>query len=215
MNYVSLFMQSTNYKLTELFVIFVIVPVSFALDYPIWAKLSVGVLGFFYILYFLLRVQKHRFKISKGLDWQLFFKQTLIQLLVIGLITTLYVWYADASSLYIVVRQKPLLWVSILFFYSVFSVYPQELIYRTFFFDRYQSLFKNKKLFLMCNAILFSLAHLFFRNGLVMILTFIGGLLFALTYNRTKSTLLVSIEHAVYGCWLFTVGMGEMLGFPS
>jgi membrane protease YdiL (CAAX protease family) len=191
------------------------VPISFTLDYPIWAKLSVGVLGFFYILYFLLRVQKHRFKISKGLDWQLFFKRTLIQLLVIVLITTLYVWYADASSLYIVVRQKPLLWVSILFFYSVFSVYPQELIYRTFFFDRYQSLFKNKKLFLMCNAILFSLAHLFFRNGLVMILTFIGGLLFALTYNRTKSTLLVSIEHAIYGCWLFTVGMGEMLGFPS
>jgi membrane protease YdiL (CAAX protease family) len=208
-------MQSTNYKLTELFVIFVIVPVSFTLDYPIWAKLSVGVFGFFYILYFLLRVQKHRFKISKGLDWQLFFKQTLIQLLVIVVITTLYVWYADASSLYIVVRQKPLLWVSILFFYSVFSVYPQELIYRTFFFDRYQSLFKNKKLFLMCNAILFSLAHLFFRNALVMILTFIGGLLFGLTYNRTKSTLLVSIEHAIYGCWLFTVGMGEMLGFPS
>lgn len=215
MNYVYLYMQSTSYKLTELFVIFVIVPISFALDYPIWAKLSVGVFGFFYIIYFLLRVQKHRFKISKGLDWPLFFKRTLIQLIFIVVITTLYVWYADASSLYIVLRQKPLLWVSILFFYSVFSVYPQELIYRTFFFDRYQSLFKNKKLFLMCNAILFSLAHLFFRNGLVMILTFIGGLLFALTYNRTKSTLLVSIEHAIYGCWLFTVGMGEMLGFPS
>jgi len=27
--------------------------------------------------------------------------------------------------------------------------------------------------------------------------------------------LLVSIEHAIYGCWLFTVGMGSMLGFPS
>lgn len=48
-----------------------------------------------------------------------------------------------------------------------------------------------------------------------MILTFIGGLLFALTFKKTKSTLLVSIEHAIYGSWLFTVGMGEMLGFPS
>lgn len=208
-------MHSIKYKLTELFVIFIIVPISYTLDYPIWIKLSVGVFGFFYIVYFLLRVQKHKFKISKYLDWELFIKQTLIQLLVIALITTLYVWYADASSLYVVLRQKPLLWVSILFFYSVFSVYPQELIYRTFFFDRYQSLFKNKKLFLMCNALLFSLAHLFFRNGLVMVLTFIGGLLFAFTYNRTKSTLLVSIEHALYGCWLFTVGMGEILGFPS
>ncbi len=215
MNYIPLIMQSIPYKLTEFFIIFIIVPVSFTLDYSIVVKLSIGVFGFLYIVYFLLRVQKHRFKISKHLDWQLFFIRTLTQLLVIALITTLYVWYADASSLYIVLRQKPLLWVSILFFYSVFSVYPQELIYRTFFFDRYQSLFKNKKLFIMCNAVLFSLAHLFFRNGLVMIITFVGGLLFALTYNSTKSTLLVSIEHAIYGCWLFTVGMGEMLGFPT
>ena len=48
-----------------------------------------------------------------------------------------------------------------------------------------------------------------------MVLTFLGGLIFAITYYKTKSTLLVSIEHAIYGCWLFTVGMGDMLGFPS
>ena len=42
----------------------------------------------------------------------------------------------------------------------------------------------------------------------------IGGLLFAFTYSKTKSTLFVLIEHTLYGCWLYTVGMGEMLGFP-
>jgi hypothetical protein len=26
---------------------------------------------------------------------------------------------------------------------------------------------------------------------------------------------LVSIEHAIYGNWLFTVGMGQMLAFPG
>jgi membrane protease YdiL (CAAX protease family) len=61
----------------------------------------------------------------------------------------------------------------------------------------------------------FSLGHIFFKNALVMVLTFLGGILFALTFNKTKSTLLVSIEHAIYGSWLFTVGMGSMLGFPS
>jgi membrane protease YdiL (CAAX protease family) len=65
------------------------------------------------------------------------------------------------------------------------------------------------------NAIFFSLGHLFFKNTLVIVLTFLGGLLFAFTFNKTKSTLLVSIEHAIYGCWLFSVGMGSMLGFPS
>ena len=76
-------------------------------------------------------------------------------------------------------------------------------------------MFKNELLFLFVNAILFSLAHMFFKNSLVIILTFFGGLLFAFTFNNTKSTLLVSIEHAIYGSWLFTVGMGAMLGFPT
>ena len=152
---------------------------------------------------------------AKHLNWKSFFKRTLIQLVIIAIITTAYVWFVDPSSLYTVVLNKPLLWVMILFFYSVFSVYPQELIYRTFFFQRYKSLFKNEMLFIFINATLFSLAHIFFRNGLVMIMTFFGGILFGLTFRKTKSTLLVTIEHAIYGCWLFTVGMGEMLGFPS
>tara|TARA_B100000809_G_C15118132_1_gene523217 strand:+ start:1969 stop:2595 length:627 start_codon:yes stop_codon:yes gene_type:complete len=208
-------MQSTVYKCTELFLIFILVPVSFAIDYPIWIKMVIGVLGFSYILFLLLRVQKNKFKIAKHLNWTTFFKRTLIQLSIIALLTSAYVWFVDPLSLYVVVLNKPVLWVMILFFYSFFSVYPQELIYRTFYFQRYQSLFKNESLFLIVNAMLFSLAHLFFRNGLVMILTFLGGLLFALTFKKTKSTLLVTIEHAIYGCWLFTVGMGEMLGFPN
>ena len=92
---------------------------------------------------------------------------------------------------------------------------PQEIIYRTFFFERYASLVDNKWLFIFINAILFSLAHLFLKSPLVQIITFIGGLLFAFTYLKTRSTILVSIEHALYGCWLFTVGMGEMLAFPG
>jgi len=94
-------------------------------------------------------------------------------------------------------------------------VYPQELLYRTFFFQRYENLFKNEKIFIFINALLFSLAHLFFKNTLVLLLTFIGGVLFAITFKNSKSTVLVSIEHSIYGCWLFTVGMGNMLGFPS
>ena len=208
-------MQSTVYKLTEFFIIFILVPVSFAISYPIWIKMIIGALGFLYILFILLRIEKNKFKIAQNLDWKFFYKRTFIQLAIIAIVTTVYVWLIDPSSLYIVVLNKPLLWIMILFFYSVFSVYPQELIYRTFFFQRYKSLFKSELLLLVINATVFSLAHIFFRKGLVMILTFIGGILFALTFKKTKSTLLVTIEHAIYGCWLFTVGMGEMLGFPS
>lgn len=208
-------MKSTQYKLIEFFLLFIVFPISLALNILIEIKLVIGVLGFAYIVFVLLRVEKNRFKIAPNLNWKQFLKQTIVKLLLIAIITTIYMWLVDKEHLFSVMLYKSKLWLFILFFYSFFSVYPQELIYRTFFFQRYKSLFSNQNLFIFVNAILFSLAHLFFKNTLVIVLTFLGGLLFAITFSRTKSTLLVSIEHAIYGCWLFTVGMGNMLGFPS
>lgn len=208
-------MQSTLYKGFELFIIFILVPVSFVLNYSPWIKLGVGIIGFAYVIYVLLKIEKLKFKLSKQLDWKTFWKSTILKLLLIAIITTVFVWITDKTQLFNVLLNKPIKWLIILFVYSFFSVYPQELIYRTFFFKRYRPLFKNTSLFIFINAILFSLAHLLFNSGLVLFLTFFGGVLFALTFKKTESTLLVSIEHAIYGCWLFTVGMGTMLGFPS
>jgi membrane protease YdiL (CAAX protease family) len=208
-------MQSSVYKLIEFFVAFIVVPISFVLEYPVLLKMIIGVSGFLYILFVLLRVENNQFKIAKDLNWKLFWNQTLLKLLAIIILTTIYVWWFDKTNLFSAVLNKPLLWLAILFIYSVFSVYPQELIFRTFFFQRYEGLFKSKALFIFINAIVFSLAHLFFRNTLVLVLTLLGGLLFGFTFYNTKSTLLVTIEHAIYGCWLYTVGMGDMLGFPS
>jgi membrane protease YdiL (CAAX protease family) len=208
-------MHSTRYKSLELLIIFVLIPLSFAFSYAPLLKLVIGVLGFSYIIFVLFKIEKIKIKIEKNVNWMAFWKSILIKFLIIAIITTLYVWFTDAKNLFTVLLNKPKLWVLILLFYSLFSVYPQELLYRTFFFKRYTSLCKNDNFFIFINALLFSLAHLFFKNTLVLSLTFIGGILFAITFKKTKSTLLVSIEHSIYGCWLFTVGMGNMLGFPS
>jgi membrane protease YdiL (CAAX protease family) len=208
-------MQSTRYKSLELLIIFVLIPLSFAFSYAPILKLIIGVSGFTYIIYVLFKIEKIKIRIEKNINWTTFWRSTLIKLSIIIVITSLFVWLTDAQSLFVVMLNKPKLWVLILFFYSFFSVYPQELLYRTFFFQRYENLFKNERLFILVNALLFSLAHLFFKNTLVLLLTFVGGILFAITFKKTKSTVLVSIEHSIYGCWLFTVGMGNMLGFPS
>ncbi|MFD2823784.1 CPBP family intramembrane glutamic endopeptidase [Lacinutrix iliipiscaria] len=208
-------MQSKTYKIIEFFIIFLALPVSFALPYALALKLILGGLGFIYVVFVLLRVEKNEFKVNPSLNWKSFWKNTLFKLSLIGTLTILFVWFTNQENLFIVMLNKPLFWIMILFVYSIFSVYPQELLYRIFFFQRYKSLFSSEILFILINATVFSLAHLFFKNILVLILTFVGGILFALTFKKTKSTLLVSIEHAIYGCWLFTVGMGEMLGFPS
>lgn len=130
-------------------------------------------------------------------------------------LTTAFVWLTNKELLFYVVLNKPLLWLFILFIYSFFSVYPQELLFRTFFFKRYKVLFKISIVLIFVNGFLVAIAHLLFKNTLVLVLTFLGGLMFAFSFNKNQSTLLVSIEHAVYGSWLFTVGMGNMLGFPS
>ncbi len=208
-------MQPKFYRFIEFFIIFILLPVSFIWNYSVIIKLIFSFLGFGYVLYILLKVEKNTFKINPNLNWIHFWKMTLLKTFLIAILTILFVWFTSKESLFSVLLDKPFLWIAILFFYSVFSVYPQELLYRTFYFQRYKKLFKSEVVLFLVNAIVFSLAHLFFKNILVLIMTFLGGILFAITYNKTKSTLLVSIEHAIYGCWLFTVGMGEMLGFPS
>lgn len=208
-------MNSTPYKSAELFILFILLPISFTIPYAVWIKLSIGFLGFLYVIYVLLKVENEKFKIAPNLNWIHFWKETLLKFLIIACLTSLFVWFTNKQMLFEVVINKPIMWIIFLLVYCFFSVYPQELLFRTFYFKRYKNLFKNESLFLFVNAILFSLAHMFFKNSLVIILTFLGGLLCAFTYNDTKSTLLVSIEHAIYGSWLFTVGMGAMLGFPT
>jgi membrane protease YdiL (CAAX protease family) len=208
-------MHQTRYLLIEFFLLFIVLPISFAYDYSFYLKVGLALIGFGYIIYILHKIEGISFKTKVKKDWRLFFKRIVIQFAVIALLTSLFVWYEDKSNLFYVPKNNPFLFIIILGVYTFLSVWPQELIYRTFFFSRYEKLFHSKSLFIFINAIVFSLAHIFFRNTLVLVLTFIGGLLFAITFFKTRSTLLVSIEHALYGNWLFTIGMGQMLAFPG
>ncbi|WP_299181458.1 CPBP family glutamic-type intramembrane protease [uncultured Aquimarina sp.] len=208
-------MQPTFTRGIELFFLFVLLPVSFLFTYPILVKVGLTVAGFIYILVYLRKSRLLKLKFPDKTFWKPFWKETVIKLAIIVIITSLYVFWVAPDKLFSVLIKKPILWGVILIVYTFLSVWPQELIYRTFFYDRYENLIKSKWLFVFLNAILFSLAHIFLRSFLVQLLTFLGGLLFAFTYQRTKSTTLVSIEHAIYGNWLFTVGMGDMLAFPD
>ncbi|WP_284219134.1 CPBP family intramembrane glutamic endopeptidase [Agaribacter marinus] len=129
--------------------------------------------------------------------------------------TSIFVYLTMPNEFFHVMLNNTLLWLAISIFYSVFSVLPQEFLYRSFFFKRYQCLIPNKMAFILVNAIIFCLAHVMFFNQLVLILTFCGGLIFAYTYQQTRSFWIVSVEHILYGVWLYTLGMGAMLAFPS
>lgn len=208
-------MISRKYRLVEFFLLFFVMPLSLLLPYDFRIKGISILVAFSYLLFVLFKKTEAKFKLQKNIQWAAFFKRIAVQGAVIAVITTVFVWVMLPNALFCVPRSNLKLFVIILFVYTFLSVWPQEVIYRTFYFERYQDLFSPRKLLIFINALVFSLAHIMFRNTLVLVLTFIGGLLFAYTYVKTKSTVLVSIEHALYGNWLFTVGMGEMLAFPG
>ena len=159
-------MSTALFKLSEFFIIFILIPIAFSLNFNPWIKLSAGLIGFIYIVVVLLKIEKLKFQISKNLKWKLFLKNVFLKLLLIVFITFLFVFFTNKEALFNVLINKPKLWILILFIYSSLSVYPQELIYRTFFFQRYNSLVTNKTLFIFINATVFSLGHIFFRTTL-------------------------------------------------
>jgi len=106
-------------------------------------------------------------------------------------------------------RQMFFLWLVIMFFYPLVSVYPQELIYRAFFSHRYRSLFRNDLLLIWFSALSFGYVHLIFGNQIAFIMSTIGGFMFARTYHRTNSLLLTAFEHGLWGNFIFTIGLGS------
>lgn len=105
--------------------------------------------------------------------------------------------------------ERPWFWLMVMLLYPLLSVIPQEILFRSFFFQRYHHLFPSRQAFLVTNGLLFGLAHIVFHNPVSPILCAIGGIMFAINYDRHRSLKWVVIEHALYGCLIFTVGLGK------
>jgi len=106
-------------------------------------------------------------------------------------------------------RTEPVTWLVLMFAYPLLSVFPQEVVYRTFFYHRYAPILPEQVLRIGLNAAAFGYMHIVYENWIAVVLTTIGGVLLARTYERTRSTLTASFEHALYGCLVFTIGLGE------
>ena len=124
----------------------------------------------------------------------------------IGMLAFIY-WY-DPARAFALFDRAPLIIPFLLVLYPLLSALPQEFIFCTFFFDRYKRFFPTERLMVLASAIVFAYAHVLFINWVAPTLSFVAGLIFAMTYSRTKSLALVTIEHGLYGNVLFLVGLG-------
>ena len=134
--------------------------------------------------------------------------RTMLRFLPLALaVAGLTAWLAP-HLLFSLPRQRPVVWIAVMILYPVLSVYPQEVIFRTFFFHRYRALFRHRVWIMAASGVAFGIAHLFFNNWIAPAMTTVGGVLFAQTYARTGSTLQAGLEHALWGNFLFTIGLG-------
>ena len=118
------------------------------------------------------------------------------------------IWIIDPSKMFLLLRTNPLLLLMISIFYPLFSVIPQGLAYRSMFFHRYGDLFPGNALKIIVSAAVFAFAHILYKNCMVLLLSFIAGLIFGYRYYKTKSLAISVLEHAIYGVWLFACGLG-------
>ena len=143
--------------------------------------------------------------------WRQEMPSILLRFAVAAVLLTALLWLHRPDYLFSLPRTQPGFWALVMLAYPVLSVCPQALAFRALYEYRYASLFGNGKVSWVVGAAVFSFAHLPFWNVWALGFTFVGGLMFLRTYRRTKSLPLSSLEHALYGDLLFTLGWGIYL----
>lgn len=105
-------------------------------------------------------------------------------------------------------RRSPVPWLAFILLYPALSAVPQGIVFRAFIFHRYRGLFGNGWAMIAASGLVFCYAHIIYRNPIALLLTLAGGLIFAHSYAKSRSLLFSSMEHALYGNFIFTIGLG-------
>ena len=135
-------------------------------------------------------------------------RHVLYRFLLCAVLLTVLTYALQPALLFGFVRTMPLFWALVMLLYPLLSVVPQEIIFRRYLFARFAGVL-SPSLVVLVSGLGFGFAHIVFNNWVAPLLCAIGGVMFARTYQRTRSLTLVSLEHALYGDFIFTLGLGR------
>ena len=196
-------------RIAELIILYGLLPLAIMLnrwDVPLMVfLLFMGISVYFYLIY------DPAFDRNTFLNWKqgrAELGKILIMFSISAMVMVALIWIIDSSKIFLLLRTNPWLLLMISIFYPLFSVIPQGLAYRSMFFHRYGDLFPGNTLKIIISAAVFAFAHILYKNWMVLVLSFAAGLIFSYRYYKTKSLAISVLEHALYGVWLFTCGLG-------
>ena len=161
---------------------------------------------FIFLLHKLRKDKNFQFKsLTKKINWKISF----ISFFVFLIFSYFYVLFYDPTLLFSFPKNNFRLWVIVMFIYPFFSVIPQEIIYRVYFYYRYDKLFSGNLLLLtLLNLFFFSFAHIVFNNPHAILITAIASPIFSYLYIK-ESFFTCVLVHSIGGQILFTFGLGK------
>ncbi|MEM0912545.1 MAG: CPBP family intramembrane glutamic endopeptidase, partial [Pseudomonadota bacterium] len=198
----------------ELIIAFLIAPVIFAVavsDIDTWLMPSLFCAGIICLLLLLKDKEFKRKKLFHMQEVSTHFISALKLFLPIAILFSSGIYLFAPDIFLFLPLQDPNFWLITLLVYPIVSVIPQELIFRTFFFHRYRKLFPSKHLRVFSSSFFFGLAHIVYGNWIAVVVSWFAGVVFGYRYTSSKSTLIVVIEHTVWGSFAFTIGLGVFL----
>ena len=136
-------------------------------------------------------------------------KPVLARWIAASLFIAVFVYFYEPERLFYLPLERPQIIPFLVVAYPLLSALPQEFIFCSFFMKRYTRFFKSDRVKIVASAVVFGYAHMLFINWIAPVFSFLGGLIFASTYLKTRSLALVTIEHSLYGNSIFLIGLGQ------
>lgn len=143
----------------------------------------------------------------KSVTWENM-KPILVRWAICCVLMSAFIYFYDPDRMFNLINRRPGFIFALFVIYPVLSALPQEFIFCSYFFKRYDYFFPTNIAKVIASAITFAYAHMLFINPVAPTLSLVAGLIFAHTYVKHKSLALVTIEHGLYGNFLFLIGLG-------
>ena len=194
--------SNNNYKLIELIIITLLIPLII-----VFLNLQIYVILFLIVTCFLICLFKKedlkKIPLSKNVNdyKKLIFRDLslfMFLILFLDLLGEVKLIFFDLKNFHYLILLS--------LFYLIFSVIPQEIIFRYYFFTRYENVFKNKCILIITNSLVFSIFHVIYLDIKIIFITFIGSLLLSSNYVQFKSLILVILQHFFFAQILLTLG---------
>ena len=135
-------------------------------------------------------------------------KQIIIVFIGISIFLGIFTYLIFEDRFFVFPINRPNAALTFMLMYPLLGALPQEIIFKSFFFHRYRPIFRGPMSLIILNGLSFGLYHLWYANIIAPVFSIFAGMILGYRYWKTKSLLIITIEHSLMGIALYVIGLG-------